>query len=370
MMSCLDGLLEYYRVTDDRSCLDVVRAIRDNLQESELNPFGAVGFGDKFIGATRHVNGLNEVCDIIHWIRLNLDLFLITGEDRYMDSVELAYFNAYIAGIYRKGDWGPFFIRGCGRHEYQNQIGFAYSQCCVNNLPRTYMDVASSVVTADAKGGYRVNLYQDATVRLDGVTFEIRGNYPVDSRVTVKVSDPKAKVTFRKPDWCPNLDIQSSQTSHTSHTSHTSQTFVLSFDMNPRLVERAEGEAAVNEKSEKLWAYRRYRDYWSKDVNRDVQKSYRTTAAARVMWGPLVLAKSYLTGLARAEAMVEGTVNGRGYSVRVTPAKGAADCGVWGLWDVRLEKAGAPTISVRACDFGSGTDLPTRQGGEFFSIWF
>lgn len=105
-------------------------------------------------------------------------------------------------------------------------------------------------------------------------------------------------------------------------------------------------------------------------VNADVQKSYRTTAAARVLWGPLVLVKSYLTGLTRAEAMNDATVNGKGYSVRVTPAKGAEEKGVWGLWDVRLEKAGAESVAMQACDFGSGTDLPTHQGGEFFSIWF
>ena len=93
LMSCLDGILEYYRVTGDRRCLDTVDAIRGNLAATELNPLGSVGFGDKLIGGAVRVNALNEVCDVIHWIRLNLDLFLITGEDKYLDSMELGYFN-------------------------------------------------------------------------------------------------------------------------------------------------------------------------------------------------------------------------------------------------------------------------------------
>ena len=84
-LSCVDGLLEYYRVTGDRRCLDAASAIRENIAVSDANPFGAVGFGDKLIGAPRYCNGLNEVCDVIHWIRLNIDLFLITGEKRYLE---------------------------------------------------------------------------------------------------------------------------------------------------------------------------------------------------------------------------------------------------------------------------------------------
>ncbi|MBQ8114192.1 MAG: glycoside hydrolase family 127 protein, partial [Kiritimatiellae bacterium] len=50
-LSCVDGLIEYYRATGDARCLETAKAIRDNLQRNELNVFGSVGFGDKIIGA-------------------------------------------------------------------------------------------------------------------------------------------------------------------------------------------------------------------------------------------------------------------------------------------------------------------------------
>jgi len=352
-MSCVDGLVEYYRATGDRRCLETAVAIRDNLAASDLNPFGGVGFGDKLIGAPQYCNGLNEVCDIIHWIRLNVDLFLTTGESKYMDSVELAYFNGYLAGIWRGGAFGPFFIRGHGRHtEQRGQCGYAYNHCCVNNLPRTFLDVASVAVTRDRKGVFHVNLYQDATVSLDGVTFEISGNYPVDRVVSVRVSDPSAKVEFRRPEWCPKMDVV-----------RRDGTALVSFDMNPRVIDRLDTVPALNAKDDKLWAYRCYPDQRG---NADCTASYRTTPAAQVMWGPLVLAKSRIIGNTKAEVDDPFTVNGKGYAVKATPLK--SDGTTWGLWNLELTKPGERSVVVRACDFGSGTDVPC--GGGFFSIWF
>lgn len=356
-MSCVDGLLEYYRVTGDRRCLDTAQAIRDNLAATEANPLGAVGYGDKFVGATKCVNALNEVCDVIHWIRLNLDLYLITGDEKHLDSMETAYFNAYLAGIYRGGSWGPFFLRGNARNSAHSQCGTAYQNCCVNNLPRTFMDMASAVVTRDRKGVYHVNFYGDASVKLDGVRFELSGNYPVNNVVTVKVSEP-AEVKFHRPAWCKDMQVAKTDTGYT-----------LTFDMNPRLVERPVASDPRNAVSEDNWVYRRYREYWSTEVNRDLQACYRTNDAAQVLWGPLVLTKTQLVpGTTRTLIRDTSSVCGRGYSLKVTPLK--PDVRTWGLWQVELTKPGEPTISVKVADYPSGTDVPSSEGAELFSIWF
>ena len=373
-MSCVDGLLEYYRVTGDRRCLETAQAIRDNLAATEANPLGSVGYGDKFVGATKCVNALNEICDVIHWIRLNVDLFLITGDEKHLDSIETAYFNAYLAGIWRGGRSGPFFVRGNCRNHGQGQCGMAHQNCCVNNLPRTFMDMASTVVTRDAAGAYHVNFYADATAELDGVRFEISGNYPVGNVVTVKGERVKGErvkgervkgervkgmeVRFHKPAWCKDMKVSGGD-----------GLWTIVFDMNPRLVERVCAADPRNAKSEDNWICKRYREYWSPDVNRDLQAAYRTTDAAQVMWGPLVLTKTrLLPETPRALVRDESSVVGKGYSVKVTPMKPEAD--VWGQWRVELTKPGAPTISVRAADYASGTDLPVCENADLFSIWF
>lgn len=354
-LSCVDGLLEYYRVTGDRRCLDTASAIRENIAVSDANPFGSVGFGDKLIGAPRYCNGLNEVCDVIHWIRLNIDLFLITGEKRYLDSVEVAYFNGFLAGIWRGGAWGPFFIRGHGRHTDQKQCGCAYNHCCVNNLPRTFMDVASVAVTRSLDGRFHVNLYQDATVDFEGVRFAISGNYPVDNVVTVRVeSEVAVRVDFRKPEWCPRMDVV-----------RTGDEYVLTFDMNPRVVERLNTDPALNAKDPTNWAYSRYPD---RSYNVDCQNNYRTKPAATVMWGPLLLARSRLIGQSRKEVLDDFSVNGKRSGVRAVRQIGG-DL-VWGCWRLELAVEGAPPKIVKVCDFESAGDMPVGLNGYLFSIWF
>ena len=352
MMSCLDGLLEYTRLTGDARALETVRKIYDNLLRTELNVLGDVGYVDQFYGAATQPNASTEVCDTIHWIRLSLDLYLMTGDVRYCDAIELAYFNAFLAGVYRDGTWGAFAVRGTACHETDRQCGYAYNHCCVNNVPRTFMDMAEGTVTRDRAGVFHVNFYQDATATLDGVDFAISGNYPVGNVVTVKVSEPAAKVVFRTPAWCPKLDVAQPEKG----------VWRLTFDMNPRLLDGPDTAVAKKEG----WHYARYlcREQPLRSPLRD---SYRATPAATVMVGPLLLAKSRRTGATQTELMDLATVRGQGYAVKVTPV---ACEDVWGAWDVELTKPGAPTIRTRACDYQSAGDDPYADGSVRFSIWF
>ena len=352
MMSCWSGLLEYARMTGDERSLETVKKLRDNVLRTELNVLGDVGYVDQFYGAASQPNACTEVCDTIHWIRLNLDLYLMTGDKTYCDAIEPAYFNAFLAGVYRDGTWGAFAIRGAMCHNHDRQCGYAWNHCCVNNVPRTFMDMAEGSVTVDRAGVYHVNFYQDATVTLDGATFEIAGNYPVGNVVTVKVSGrTDAKVEFRRPAWCPKLDV-----------ARAGDAYTLTFDMNPRLLDGP--DTATAEK--KGWHYTRYLHNYRAWKNA-ISDSYRATPAATVMWGPLLLAKSRRTGASLNELTDLATVRGQGYSVKLTPSTGD---GVWGAWDVELTKPGAPAIRAKACDYQSAGDEPFADGTVRFSVWF
>lgn len=351
LMSCLDGLLEYYRATGEKRCLDTVAAIHDNLAKSEANPIGDVGYVDKFIGAAEYPNAATELCDTIHWIRLSCDLFLITGKDKYLDDMEVAYLNAFLGGVYRDGTWTAFSVRGAVRHEPNWQCNCAYNHCCVNNAPRTFMDMAAATVSRDAEGVFQVNFYQDATATLDDVTFQIRGNYPVGHHVTVTVSDPAAKVRFRKPGWCPNMDVK-----------RAGDTYVLTFDMAPRIVERPQ----KCRKDDEAWAHNRYllQPLYPSD---HVVKEYRTTMAATMMYGPLVLARALRAGTPLEKLHAADTVNGQGCALKVTPRE-SEFC--WGAWDAEILKDGRVLDSFPVCDFQSAADSPfAGPTGNVFSIW-
>ena len=355
MMSCLDGLLEYYRVTGEKRCLDAVAAIHENLAKSELNPIGDVGFVDKFIGAAHYPNAATELCDTIHWIRLSYDLFLITGDDKYLDYMEFAYFNAFLAGVYRDGSWAAFSVRAATRHEPNFQCNCAYNHCCVNNVPRTFMDMASATVVRDQDGVFQVNFYQDATATLDGVTFKIRGNYPVGNIVTVTVSDTSAKIRFRKPGWCPKLDV-----------SQQGNVYMLTFDMAPRIVNRPTDNIAADANDPKGWPYKRYQcvAMYSGDA---VIRNYRSTMAATMMTGPLVLARARRAGATADQLYSDDTVNGLTCTLKLSPRKNDL---CWGAWDAEIIHDGKVVKSFPVCDFQSAADShyggPT---GNTFSVW-
>ena len=359
MMSCLDGLLEYYRVTGERRCLDAVVQIRDLLEKYESNPLGGVGFVDKFIGAASRPNGASEICDAIHWMRLNVDLFLITGEDKYMDSVEKCYYNNFFAGVDRDGLFAAFAVRANARHEHKIACGYAYSHCCLNNVPRSFMDFASTVVTVGKEGTFHVNQFEDATVTLDGVKFTIRGGYPVEGKVTVEVSGSPRKIVFRKPSWCPRMDVAAKDGVYT-----------IDFDMNPRLVASAQvpnpQDASTLEATDE-WAENRNTLAWQKDVGLDVRKAYRKKPAVALWNGPLLLAKSRRLGMNDVQLEDSSSVIGKGYRPILTPIKSDR---VMAAWDVRLVKEGEPDVTARVCDFQSAADARLGDDFTWFSIWF
>ena len=189
--SCLEGLVDYYRTTGEKRVLDAVLAYHKHLMDEELNPMRSAGYFDHFLDARHHVNGMTELCDVTHWIRLNRELLLLTGDAKYADIIEEAFYNAFLAGVWRDGRWGAHIIRSHGtRHlSAPPQTGMFEHQCCPDNMMRTYFDFANSVGGVAPDGAVMVALYSDATANLPGAKVTISGGYPyADTPVTVKVT--------------------------------------------------------------------------------------------------------------------------------------------------------------------------------------
>ena len=256
--------------------------------------------------------------------------------------------------VFEAEKWGVSAVSAGGYKGLLAGESSAFLWCAPDLLAHIWpvYTAAGPALTVDRAGVYHVNFYQDATVTLDGATFEIAGNYPVGNVVTVKVSGRKdAKVEFRRPAWCPKLDV-----------ARAGDAYTLTFDMNPRLLDGPDTVTA----EKKGWHYTRYLHNYRAWKNA-ISDSYRATPAATVMWGPLLLAKSRRTGASLNELTDLATVRGQGYSVKLTPSTGD---GVWGAWDVELTKPGAPAIRAKACDYQSAGDEPFADGTVRFSVWF
>ena len=110
IMSCLEGAAYYHRVTGDKRVLDEVLAFYGHLEREELNALRSAGFFDHFLNARGRHNAMTELCDVTHWIRLNMELFQITDDPKYADRMEEAFLNAFLAGVSRDGQWGAHIV--------------------------------------------------------------------------------------------------------------------------------------------------------------------------------------------------------------------------------------------------------------------
>ena len=367
MMSCLDGVLEYYRLTGETRCLEMVKQMQAILWKYERNLVENVGYNDQFVGAARHLNGTSEPCDAIHWIRLNLDLYLLTGDAQYVDVIERTYLNAFLAGIYRDGKWGAREVRSHAHHITRfGQSGMRWQHCCVDNMPRTFMDIASLGATREASGAVRVNLYSAFTADFGDVSVVVSGEFPFEDKATVCIQAARpTQVKFRLPPWSKKTLLRKlpefvdlpvgTGDWMTLEVPAGSSSYRLAFDMTPRL---EDSDREPNDERED-YRFRRWND------GPCVAKLYRTTPAARLFRGPLLLAKSELLGNTK-EDILKADFNKGGWSVSLRPFKTNK---VMGAWEATFTK-GTQVYKTRVCDFPSAADWILEDDAMVFSIFF
>lgn len=380
IMSCLEGLVEYYRVTGEKRVLDAVQAWHNHLVREELNPMGGAGYFDHFLNAAAHVNGMTELCDVVHWIRLNRELLLLTGDPRYADFIEEAFLNAFLAGVSRDGRWGAHIVRSHGtRHlSAPAQTGMVHHQCCPDNMMRTYFDYAGSQVARDNDGALCVLLYTDGAATLGDDRVEISGGYPwADGPVTVKttVSVP-CKVRFRVPRWEKKgmrLSGRSPDSGWMEVDANAGKnTWLLHFDMAPRLVgwtatENEDLPPSLQDSNDDIPEYTiRFMEWYTPEM----AGLSRREPAMRVLRGPLVLAKGRLAGTSREETLFAPTLREQGWhadSLRPAP-RSAENDGVAQPWTLVLRRDDGETRLVPVADFASVSNL--NDPDNWFSLWF
>lgn len=364
MLSCCEGLLEYYRVTGDKSVLDAMIKFQDVVARHELNACFSVGYNDQFADAATLPDGITELCDVIHWIRFNRELWLVTGEVKYVDAIELAFYNGYLPGIGRDGKWGARSVRSHGHHQvsWSGQSGLRHQHCCVNNIPRCAVDVAQTIAATDSHGILHVALYNDGSVYFGDEKVEISGNYPIGDTVTVKlVRKSPGKVRFRIPGWSAadpdrgswrTVDVPAGESVHR-----------FSFDLHPRIRTSALVDAVKSKGSDNVQEWRR-KMWTGYGADEDLAQLMRTSPAVEIMRGPLLLAKAVSVGTPVSELVSNESICGSDAELHLEPMSVPE---VWGAWNLTI--GGDRPRRIPVCDFVSASD-EFKSPGIHFSLWF
>jgi len=256
LMSCLDGLLALYRATGTAKYMHAVETIHCLLEQDEKNILFSVGFNDIFAHAAPLINAVSEACDVIHWMRINYELFALTGQSRYMDLFELAFYNAFLASVYSDGRWGSRGVRSSGRHITSYQTGLRHNHCCVNNLPRGFMNMAQAAVMLEGDA-ICINLYSEWTAKItlpDGrmANINLGGSFLQEGHAVITVAitggdpgsqDRSVPLKIRIPAWSHQTTVNVNSRSLTppaggylSLDVTPGQTVLdVHFDLTPRL---------------------------------------------------------------------------------------------------------------------------------------
>jgi uncharacterized protein len=164
----------------------------------------------------------NETCANIGNVLWNWRMFLLTGETRYADIVELALYNSVLSGVSMDGTKYfytnplastanyPYHLRWeGGRIPYISK-----SNCCPPNVVRTIAEVNNYMYSIGEKGLY-INMYSGNTLATelhDGtkIKLEQTTNYPWDGKIVITLKEATASpvnIFLRIPGWCKGYSL-------------------------------------------------------------------------------------------------------------------------------------------------------------------
>ncbi|MBQ7321944.1 MAG: glycoside hydrolase family 127 protein [Clostridia bacterium] len=251
MISCFEGLLEYYRLTGIEkykiSAVNFGRAI----MASDVTVIGSCGcthelFDHSTARQTAAYDGImQETCVTVTWMKYCAQLLRLTGDPRFADCMEQSFYNAYLGSLnteHKSCDYirEKFIGRlGYPRTEYTflpfdsyspltpgrrgRKVGGAqilsdlsYYGCCVCIGAAGVGTFLGHAVMQDGAGDPVLNFYEngEATWEADGhpVTLEIKTAYPADGNIRLTLRTPKPTaltLKCRLPAWSEQTEINS-----------------------------------------------------------------------------------------------------------------------------------------------------------------
>ena len=238
MMSCFEGLIEYYRVTGNEKYRIAAANFGKKVIESDVTIIGCSGCTHELFdhSAWRQTDDnfkgiMQETCVSVTWMKFCSQLLRLTGDPVYADMIERSYFNAYLGSINthnnvmvvppRKGNpemrrfltfdsYTP--LRAGLRNRQTGGVmrldnGLFYGCCaCIGSAGAGLMPRINLLYKEDTLA---VNFYFDGEIAAStpsgnklGIT--VSGGYPYEGSISMKLAldAPECfKLMLRIPEW-------------------------------------------------------------------------------------------------------------------------------------------------------------------------
>jgi hypothetical protein len=214
MLSCLNGVLEYYRTLGDHRLLEACLNAWQDIVNNRLYLTGASSYGELFHDDfdLPNVGNVGETCVTVTWLQFNAQLLRLTGEARFADQLERVILNQLMGAQQPDGSAWGYYVQMEGKKPYSSNLD---GHCCLSSGPRGIALIPTFAITTDPDGVV-VNLYDEAIASLvlhdrTPVAVDIEGAFPSDGRVRIRVDSPSRKpfmVKLRNPAWCPSTLVR------------------------------------------------------------------------------------------------------------------------------------------------------------------
>ena len=238
MMSCFEGLLEYYKITGKADDLKAVVNFVDLVLESDYTAIGSSGcthelFDNSSVKQTEYTEGvMQETCATVTLMKLCAKLYSITGDVKYIDVIERSGYNALFGAVNSENQtmcrldgivWEgtkavavphepfPFdsYSPLCYGQRAKKIGGFKVMEngrsygCCAS-IGGAGTAIFGLTEITKGENGYYINLYNDAVyiAKAEGVKITVKANLykKGEAKITVQ-SQSDIKLFLRVPKW-------------------------------------------------------------------------------------------------------------------------------------------------------------------------
>jgi len=356
MMSCYEGLIELYRLTGKPEYKKAAEQTWQSILDTEINIAGSgaameAWFGGKSLQASPIMH-FQETCVTVTWIKLSQQLLRLTGEAKYADAIEIAFYNALLGAMRPDGsDWAKYAPLSGQRLAGSEQCGMGLN-CCNASGPRALFTIPNTAVT-ESKNGVSVNFYIDGTYNLktpgnSQLTLEQHTDYPVtgDIDINVKLNDAEQmSIAVRIPEWSENSAI-----------------FV-----NGNPVEGVVSGSYLN--VSRVWKNNDQLSI-SLDMRGKVHLLGKNPTYQAITRGPIVLTRDERLAGPGLEAVLAPIADNNNY-IEITPKK-RSDSNIWMTFSAKFlpesyTETGAHPVEVELCDYASAGNMMTEY--PFFKVW-
>ncbi len=239
MISCFEGLLEYYRVTGIEKYREAVLRFANRLINTDITVIGSAGCTHELFDHsslrqtdTAYTGIMQETCVTVTLMKFFWQLTKLTGDPRFVDLFERSFYNAYLGAVNTEQAVDRKFItdlrpdvtpvplpfdsyssllmnrRGRGLGGLQFMSDGHYYGCCAC-IGAAGIGLVSKLAVMEKSGAVAVNLYVKGSIGLStpagkGLSIATETDYPVDGKVKMTLSLDESEafsLLLRIPKW-------------------------------------------------------------------------------------------------------------------------------------------------------------------------